>query len=238
VLRGAAGTPYGDDVNASAASGRLVAMLALVVLLAGAAGRARAQPVRYAVLPERSHVFVVTGRAGALGFLGHDHAILAQDWSAEICYDPDDPTASSANIVVESAGLAIDSDRGAELAGLSSRPSETTVMDLQRRMLGPEYLDAERHPEIRFEARTVRVVGDGRLELEGPFTLHGVTRTIRAPATVSRLEDGAVRFDVRTTLRMSAHGIEPERTLGLVEVADAFDLVVRVETRSRHQPCR
>jgi polyisoprenoid-binding protein YceI len=217
---------------------RLAALLLLSALLAVAAGRAQAQPVHYALLPERSHLLVVTGRAGALGFLGHDHAILASDWTAEICYDPDAPSASTADIVVATAELVIDSDRGAELAGLSARPSATTVADLQARMLGPQYLDADAYPELRFEVRTVRSEGDGQLELEGPFTLHGVTRTVRVPASVERLEDGAVRFEARTNLRMSDYDIEPETTLGLVDVADAFDLVVRIEARSRHAPCR
>lgn len=225
-------------MNASTWSGRLVATLVLGTLLAVAAGRAQAQPVRYALLPDRSHLFVVTGRAGALGFLGHDHAVLAGDWTAEICYDPEDPTASNARISIVTAGLVIDSDRGAELAGLSSRPSATTIDDLQQRMLGPAYLDADAYPEIRFETRAVRRTNDGELELEGPFTLHGVTRTIRVPASVARLQGGNVRFEARTTVRMSDHGIEPETTLGLVDVADAFDLVVRIEARSRRVPCR
>lgn len=238
ALRRADATPYGDDVIESPGPFRLVAVLVLGIVFAAAAGPAQAQPVRYELLPQRSYLFVSTGRAGALGFLGHDHAVLAGDWTAEVCYDPDEPSTSTARIVVATAGLVIDSDRGAELAGVSSRPSESTVADLQRRMLGPDYLDAEGHHEIRFEASTVRTVDDGTLELEGPFTLHGATRTIRVPASASRLEDGAVRFEARTTLRMSDHGFQPERTLGLIEVADEFELVVRIEARSRHQPCR
>lgn len=225
-------------MNRSAWPVRLATILVASALLAAAQGRARAQPVRYALLPERSHLYVVTGRAGALGFLGHDHAVLAGDWAAEVCFDPDDPSSSTARITVATTGLVIDSDRGAELAGLSSRPSASTVADLQQRMLGPAYLAANAYPEIRFETRTVRSASDGELELEGPFTLHGVTRTVRLPASVERLEDGSVRFEARASLRMSDHGIEPETTLGLVDVADAFDLVVRIEARSRHVPCR
>lgn len=224
------------DVTAAARSGR-IAIVVASCLLAIAATRTYAQPIRYALQPERSHLYVVTGRAGALGFLGHDHAVLAEDWTAEICFDPDDPSASSARITVATAGLVIGSDRGAELAGLASRPSASTVADLQRRMLGPEYLDADAYPEIRFETRTVRRTDDGELELEGPFTLHGVTRSIRVPASVARLDDGGVRFEARTTLRMSDHDIEPETMLGLVDVADAFDLVVRIEARPRDRPC-
>lgn len=47
----------------------------------------------------------------------------------------------------------------------------------------PAFFDAAKYPEIRFESRTVRKVGD-KWEAVGPLKLHGVTREITLPFTI------------------------------------------------------
>jgi polyisoprenoid-binding protein YceI len=47
-------------------------------------------------------------------------------------------------------------------------------------VLGPEFFDAERHPEITFRSTAVRLVGDGVAEVDGALTIKGVTRAISA----------------------------------------------------------
>ncbi len=50
----------------------------------------QAQPTRVTVDRSRSHIIAVTFRSGSLGFLGHEHALLATEWSADICHAPDE----------------------------------------------------------------------------------------------------------------------------------------------------
>ncbi len=209
----------------------------LVVALAVASGPALAQAVRHEIVRQRSTVHVVTRRAGALGFLGHDHAILATRWTGDICFDPDDLSASDVRLTVATPSLVIDTDRAVEVAGTSSRPDPDTIQQLRTRMLGREFLDADEHPEIRFASRSVTTDGDD-LIVEGPFTLHGRTRIVRASATVTRPRDGTVRFQVRMAARMTDYGIEPETNFGVVDVADEFDLFVDLSTRPTSEPCR
>jgi polyisoprenoid-binding protein YceI len=45
-------------------------------------------------------------------------------------------------------------------------------------VLGPEFFDAERHPEIGFRSTAVRLVDDGRAEVDGELTIRGVTRPV------------------------------------------------------------
>jgi polyisoprenoid-binding protein YceI len=47
-------------------------------------------------------------------------------------------------------------------------------------LLGPEFFDAERHPEITFRSTAVRLADDGRAEVDGELTIRGVTRPVTA----------------------------------------------------------
>ena len=47
-------------------------------------------------------------------------------------------------------------------------------------VLGPEFFDAERHPEIMFRSTAVRLADDGHAEVDGELTIRGVTRPITA----------------------------------------------------------
>lgn len=219
-------------------STRLARLLLVVALaLAAAPSPGRAQALAYEIDPEHSSLHVVTRRAGALGFLGHDHAILATDWSARLCYAPEDPTASRARVTVTTDSLVIDTDAALAQAGLSSRPDPETVAELRERMLGPAFLDAAAHPEIRFEGRSVSRADDGGLVIAGPFHLHGEARALRIPVDVEPLDGNAVRFRAGFTQRMSDYGIRPESTLGVVAVADAFEVVLDVVARPGSTPC-
>lgn len=218
-----------------------IAVPALVLLaLLPATSLAEAQVTEYRIVPERSSIYAVTGRAGALGFLGHDHAILALEWSGRICYAPDDPSASSARFTVDASALALDTDEAVRVANTPSRPGADTRSDLQQQMLGPEYLDVDAFPEIRFETRDVSVGDEGveeDLVLQGTFRLHGNTREVRVPVRVSRNVDGTWRFRADLTTPMTAFGIEPESTLGVIDVADDFDVHADIVARAGDAPC-
>jgi polyisoprenoid-binding protein YceI len=47
-------------------------------------------------------------------------------------------------------------------------------------VLGPEFFDAERHPEITFRSTAIRLTDDGRAEVDGELTIRGITRPLTA----------------------------------------------------------
>jgi polyisoprenoid-binding protein YceI len=47
-------------------------------------------------------------------------------------------------------------------------------------VLGPEFFDAERHPEIRFNSTAVSLDSDGLVAVDGDLTIRGVTRPVTA----------------------------------------------------------
>ena len=66
---------------------------------------------------------------------------------------------------------------------------DTGNADRDNHLRTPEFFDAAKYPEIRFESRKVRKAGKG-WEAEGPLTLHGVTKDIKLPFTIQGRFDG------------------------------------------------
>ncbi len=52
-------------------------------------------------------------------------------------------------------------------------------------VLGPEFFDAEHHPEITFRSTAVRLADDGRADVDGELTIRGVTRPVSATGEYS-----------------------------------------------------
>lgn len=79
------------------------------------------------------------------------------------------------------ATLRVDGDAPA-LEG-SARVASISVLEpaaMRASVLGPQFFDAEHHPEITFRSSAVRLAGDGRAEVDGELTIRGSTRPIVA----------------------------------------------------------
>lgn len=183
-----------------------------------------------AVDREGSWVVAVTDKSGALGFLGHRHAILATDWRAEVDWRPEAPSESRARFTVPAASLRIDSDGALKLAGLDKGPDADTVKKLQAKLLDAQHLAAAEHPELAFETAAVERSGEKRLTVEGKLTIRGQTRAVRFPVEVSQ-ERGTARFSGGFTVRHTDFGIEPESVAGVVNVADPVEIRFQVTLR-------
>jgi polyisoprenoid-binding protein YceI len=65
----------------------------------------------------------------------------------------------------------------------SARVDSISVVEpaaMRASVLGPEFFDAERHPEITFRSTAVRLTEDGRAEVDGELTIRGVMRPVTA----------------------------------------------------------
>ncbi len=52
----------------------------------------------------------------------------------------------------------------------------------------PDFFDAETYPEITFKSTSIRAIDDEDFEIEGDFTIHGVTQPLKLKATVEGTE--------------------------------------------------
>src|SRR4051794_20971978 len=75
-------------------------------------------------------------------------------------------------------------DEGGDLAlEGTARVESISVVEpaaMRASVLGPEFFDAKRHPEMTFRSTDVRLAGDGRAEVDGELTIRGVTRQVSA----------------------------------------------------------
>lgn len=189
---------------------------------------AQAQPVKVTVEKSRSHIIAVTYRSGLLGFLGHEHALLATEWSSDICYAADEISHSSVQITVPTESLRIDSERAREIANLGPGPSEEEIEEIQVSMLSAENLAANKYPRLTFEASSASLKSENEVILEGPITLRGQTTTVRFPVTVSRPSETGIMLSGRFEVLQTDFGIEPESVAGVANVANDVAIVFKI----------
>lgn len=201
-------------------------------------------PTRFEAVSDSSSVVAVTGRAGLLSFLGHEHAIRAPEWSATLCLDPDRHGRGRADLSVVAASLEVDSDTARALADLGDGPGEDDREEIRTKMLGPENLAAEEYPEIRIEAvSTADDAGapDGEAMEELPVavavTVRGRRVEYEGEVAFARASDGTVRIEGEVEIELRDFGIEPESVAGVVNVANEVDLLLRLFARPTAERC-
>jgi polyisoprenoid-binding protein YceI len=214
------------------------ATLTLFALTFGAAPlAAQRTPVALQADVAASRIWVVTHRTGLLSFLGHEHAILAQKWTADLCWDEPAHSASRALLHIDARTLDIDADSARVLAGIGKGPSEQQRKQISGKLHAPQGLGTEQFPEIRFASTRVTGESGGTLKVGGILTIKGVSREVEMPVTVQRRPNGELWFAGNLSFRQSIFGIRPESIAGVVKVADMVDLHVTLLAKPKAQGC-
>lgn len=104
---------------------------------------------------------------------GGDHSGRFSDWRGDIVFDAAHPDRTRAVIVVQAASLAMS-------------PAVAT-----RRATGPAFLDAGRHPVIRFELQSLEPLADTRYTARAAVTMKGTSRTVAFPVDLRVVGDRA-----------------------------------------------
>jgi len=163
----------------------------LAAALAGAAVGASADPVDYTMDP--THTMVLA----SWNHFGYSNPTANfGDATGTISYDADAPENSKVEVVIPMSGL------------------DSFVPKLDEHLLSADFFDAERFPEARFASTSVRDLGDGKLEVTGDLTLHGVTRPVVLAVSLNKAaphpmgNTPTIGFDATTTIRRSEFGID------------------------------
>jgi polyisoprenoid-binding protein YceI len=125
---------------------------------------------------------------------------------------------------------------GEQLVGSASVESIATPDEnLTSHLLSPEFFDAERHPELRFESTEIRRDGD-ELVVDGELTIKGVRRPVELRGAVTGPVDdpyGKHRLGIElgTTIDRSDFGIDwnAELPSGGQVLANDVQLTARLE---------
>lgn len=172
-------------------------------------GFAMAEPARYTIDPNHTHVDF------SWNHLGFSHPVGRFDGiQGDFRFDPVDPTQSSVTVTI-----AIDS-------------IDTGVKALDDDLKGPAFFDAAKYPTATFKSTQVQRAGAHGLKVTGDLTLHGVTRPVVLDVVVNKVGTHPMRgtqaagFDATTTIKRSDFGIAKY----VPNVSDEIAISISTET--------
>lgn len=158
---------------------RRTALLVVFLLAPSGLGTTHsAQADRYRIDARQSTFMVHAHRGGLLWFLGHDHLLAVREFTGEAEATPGSLTPASLRLVVRADSLA---------------ETSPVFTDAQKKIIGDEVrtlvLETSKYPEIVFQSTgvTAKPVGPNQydVKIRGDLALHGTTRQIEIPATVT-----------------------------------------------------
>lgn len=65
------------------------------------------------------------------------------------------------------------------------RSASMGAADVEAELAKPEWFDSKRQPNASFTAQSVKALGGGRFELQGPFTLKGISKPLTVQLQLS-----------------------------------------------------
>ena len=164
--------------------------------------------VTYTLDASRSKFMAHANRSGLLWFKGHSHHLAASDFSGRVELTPQTITPASLRLVVKAASL---HETGADFT------------DQQKQIINKELHDIvfhpDQYPDIVFQSTNVTAKpasgGGYDVKMTGDLTLHGTTRRVEIPATVTLNGDelravgkfGIDRDDYKVKATSAVHGL-------------------------------
>jgi polyisoprenoid-binding protein YceI len=137
----------------------------------------------YALVPERNSVYVVvTYQRGTLAAaMAHDHVVVATQYSGTVHWDPSDPSACRVAVDVPTSGLRVDPPGARARAGLEGDAPVEDQPKIEENFNSKKQLDSGVFPVLTFRSERCAARPDGRIDVTGPLTIHGVSR----PTTIA-----------------------------------------------------
>ena len=152
--------------------------ITLLCLILAAFIAAPPQTVTYNLDASQSKFMAHASRSGLLWFKGKSHHLAASDFSGQVELTPDTITPASLRLVVKAASL---HETGAEFTEPQKQIIDKELKDI--------VLHPDQYPDITFQSTNVNAkgLGGGRydVKINGNLTLHGVTKPVTIPATVT-----------------------------------------------------
>jgi polyisoprenoid-binding protein YceI len=157
---------------------------------------------------------VRTGKAGLLGFAGHEHIIAARAFSGRIVVYPDQRASSHITISIPTDSLAV------------LTPPDTAEIRKVTQAMRDEVLDVKDYAAITLSSRTVAWTGD-TVRLNAALTIEGRTREIPLVVRVAIAGD-TLRASTSFSIKQTDFGIRPYRggPGGTVRVADRVTFTI------------
>ncbi|HET7112719.1 MAG TPA: YceI family protein [Pyrinomonadaceae bacterium] len=167
--------------------GALVTLLSLLMLVAAChnpasdTSRAVTGEAARTASPQTAggHKYAITPQNSKIEFVGSkvtgSHNGSFEKFNGEIDYANNDPTQSHVKITIDMASVKVDDPK------------------LTEHLKTPDFFDVAKHAEAKFESTAIKAGGDKGAShtVTGNLTLHGVTKSVTFPATISVTPDVA-----------------------------------------------
>jgi polyisoprenoid-binding protein YceI len=159
-------------------------------------------------------------RVDHLGFSNYTGRF--SNFDAKLQFDPAKPETSSVTVTIDPASLQVEN------------PPEGFVKTL----IGEQWLDAAKFPQMTFKSKKVTRSGKDELRIDGDMTFHGMTQPMTLMAKFNGGYAGhpfdphaRIGFSAKGSLKRSAFGVAygipaPGTTMG---VSDAVEVIVEAE---------
>lgn len=185
-------------------------------------------PRTFIIDPKHSQFVIQVFKDGAAAAFAHDHTVHAIDVAGEIVADAASPAASKVNVTVQTKTLVNDDPQVRKQFGLDPSMPEKDRVSVNDSMKAEEQLWVSKYPTITFTSTSVEKSGEGKITLVGDFTLRGVTKKLRLPATV-KIEGDTLKADGKVRFKTSDWGMKPYSAfLGAVKNKDEVVLNVKL----------
>ena len=195
--------------------------LTLVCLLAAAS-------TVYSIDSSRSELVIKTTKEGIGAVFAHNHVVAATEMSGQVHYDPSDLSTASLSVTVKTGSLLVDDTAMRKKHGQAAPVPDGDRKKVTEEMKGEGQLDAAKFSTVEFTSKAFSRSASGAISVTGAFTLHGVTRTITVPVTVT-VADASVTGDGVIRFKTSDYGIAPySGILGTVKNRDEVELVMHL----------
>ncbi|MDY6947164.1 MAG: YceI family protein [Pseudomonadota bacterium] len=165
----------------------------------------------------------ITFRVDHLGF--SNYTARFKKATAQLQFDPNDLAASSVTVVVDARSLETDL-------------VDPKVVDFNAQLLGADWLDGAKYPQITFRSVSVEPTGARTMRINGELTLRGVTR----PMVLDAKFNGGYRghpMDPNARIGFSATGVLKRSEFGIsagipapgtkMGVSDEVSVIVETE---------
>ena len=182
----------------------------------------------YSIDEKASHIQLHVGKTGIGSFAGHEHNIFAPQLLGEVNADFENLPASSVEVTVNARTMSV-SEEG-EPKGDAPK--------VQQAMRGPNVLNVQRFPVIRFRSQKVTgkklsASSSYEMEVQGEMSLHGTVKPMVVPLKVE-VQGETLTADGKMTIKQSEFGIKPTTAAGgLVQVEDDVPVTLHIVARAR-----
>ncbi|MDX1624988.1 MAG: YceI family protein [Wenzhouxiangellaceae bacterium] len=185
----------------------------------------------YRIDASASELRAIVSPAGPMAGLGHHHVVGGAALHGTLHVFGGSPPRAFVDARVDVDALEVDRPAWRREEGLDPELEEDTVTGTRRNLLGPELLDAERHPHI--EIRSAGAIGPGwQQDATLRLRIKGRIRELVVPVAVEQRGDRLVATG-RLSVDHAELGLEPFSAAGgALRVAETIEIRFRVVARA------